>query len=805
MREIAKAIRAWRRTPRLALAIMACIAVSIGGASTVLTFVYSLLLRPLPYPEASRLVFVEPEGGAPRPGDRPYLSYPDFFDLRESATSFEKVEGAMVSRLIVVTSNGAERLRGESVSPGYFELFGLRPQRGRLFTRDEYLGQGERAMLISSRLWRAHFGGREELIGEAVETRAGPAVVVGVMPEGYLGVAEDEGTDYWLAERQTNHPALLAARGEPTVLVFGRLGRGVSMEAARHEVASIVAGLARSHPDTSRTLKATIEPLPEKWRADLRPGLLIMLVASIFLLAIGCANVAILLLARLVSRERDLAIRLSMGANRRDLLRLMGVEGMIVAATGGGAGVLLSLWLSGLFESVAGMALPSHLPVAFGLGPLFLSFLAVTITGIAFTLLPALIATRIRSADALRSGSRSVAAGALQGRSGRLLVVGQTALAVALLAGAVMFLRSYERLRFVDMGFRTEGLLRYQVSLQSDRYGSPEAVEAFYRQLSTDLSALPGVRGLAYLGPTLPPYDVDLIPLRVKGQDLPTPDGSVRVNRHFATNDALSILRVPLLQGRLFGPADPRGGRAAALVSKSLARLIAPSGSPIGRTLSLPGGVEAVVVGVVRDARWNGQRDRHPSGLNLFLSLDQFPQSSVGVLFDCAVDPRSLIDPVRRAVVRRDPTAALHWIDTMEEALDFQTVSERFWAFLAAAYALTAFSLAGLGLYGLLTHNVASRTREIGIRMALGATSGAVARLVAGQGLRLVASGLVFGIALSFLAGRLIESRLYETSTADPRAYAVVAALLLITGALIAWAPARRASRLSPTTALRSE
>jgi putative ABC transport system permease protein len=802
--DLIRAFRTWLRTPRLMFAIVACMAVSIGGASTVLTFVYSLLLRPLPFPEASRLVLVEPRGFVPSQAVRPYFSYPNFADLRAAATSFETLDGATVSRLVVVTPNGAERLRGEVVTPGYFRLFGLTPQLGRVFSSEEYEGRGERAILISSRLWRSHFASREDLVGEPLTTRAGPVVVVGVMPEGFLGVAEDEGTDYWLAEGQNNAAALLTDRAQPTTLVFGRLRAGVSAAAGEAEVASVLSRLREAHKDSSPDLGATLEPFGERFRAGLRPGLVTMLVASLFLLVIGCGNVAILLLARLVTRERELAVRLSMGATPRHLVRLMWAEGSILALLGGGAGLALSVWLAEIFRTVGGIALPTHLPVVMSAGPLALCGLVVLLTGAAFTLLPAAVATRINSANALRSGGRSVASGALQGPFGQTLVVGQTTLAVVLLAGGALFVKSYDRLRFMDMGFRTENLLRYQVSLQRETYPTSESIEGFYRQLSLDLREIPGVRRAAYLGPTLPPFDANEIVVRPKGEDFGTPDGALKIDQHFATSDAFEILRVPLKEGRLFGPEDRRGGPAVGLVSETLARRLAPQGSAVGRVL-LFGQSEIRVVGVVRDARWNGQRNRHPTALNLFLSLDQYPQLSVGVLFDGSVEARSLIDPVRKAVMRRDPTAALHWIDTMEEALDFQTVSERFWTFLAAAYASTAVLLAVLGLYGVLTHSVVSRTREIGVRLALGATQAAVARLVTAQGVRLVAIGLAVGLSLVLLLGRLIESRLYETSARDPLALGAVALFLLSASALIALLPARRAARVSPQAALSSE
>jgi len=416
----------------------------------------------------------------------------------QDCPSFERLDGATVSRLVVITGNGAERLRGESVTPGYFELLGLKPQRGRTFTAEEYAGRGERAIIISSRLWRTRFGSREDLVGRPVQTRAGSAVVIGILPEGYLGVAENDGTDYWLAERQTSHRQMLTVRADPTTMVFGRIKTGVTVQQAEGEIAGLLTGIAKAHPGANRELGATLLPFGEKWRADLRPGLLTMLIASLFLLAIGCGNVAILLLARLVTRERELAVRLSVGATRRDLVKLMGAEGVLLALVGGAAGIGLSAWLGGVFRGGGGLALPLHLPVEFGAGPLILCVGVVLMTGLAFSFLPAAVATRIDSATALRSGGRGVASGALQGKGGRMLVIGQTVLAVALLSGAALFIRSYEKLRFLDVGYRTENLLRYQVSLERETYPTPEAIAAFYRQLTLDLRAIPGVRHTGY-------------------------------------------------------------------------------------------------------------------------------------------------------------------------------------------------------------------------------------------------------------------------------------------------------------------
>lgn len=802
---VVHAFRSWLKTPRLTLTLLACIAVSIGGTATVLTFIYSLLLRPLPFPAADRMVVLNPlAAGGINQATRPYFAYPDFADLRAASSSFELLEGATVSRLVVQTGAGFERLRGETVTPGYFTLFGLQPRAGRAFTPEEYAGTGPRAILLSSRIWRTRFGADPALVGRTLVTRAGPATVIGIMPEHYAGIAEADGTDYWLAEKQNNHAGMLTDRATPTTLVFGRLKAGVSLATAAAEIKGILGGLASAGSGTPRVLEARLLPFGEQWRESLRGGLLTLLVGSLFLLVIGCANVAILLLARLVGRERELAVRLALGATRADLLKLMLAESLLLAAAGGGLGLLLAAWLNGMFASLGGTDLPTQLPVSFSAAPLLLCGVVVLLTGLVFGLLPAIVAARVDSSAALRRGGRGFAGSALQGRGGKLLVVGQTALAVALLAGAALFLRSYERLRYLDFGYRTDGLLRYQVSLQPENHASPQAQAAFFRQLDQDLRALPGVRGLGFMGPTLPPYDPGETNLRLKGADFPTPDGTLGVNWHAANNEVFSILGVPLREGRWFGPEDRPGGQPVALVSETLARRIAPGGSALGRTV-IHSQVEFVIVGVVGDARWNGQRNRQPTHLNLFISHDQFPRPSVGVLLDTSIDPHALIEPVRKAVLARDATAALHWIDTMEEALNYQTVNERFWTVLTGAYAVTAFLLATLGLYGVLAHGVASRVREIGIRLALGASAGGVARMIVAQGLRLVAAGLAAGLGLTLLLGRWIESKLYGTTPRDPIALGAVGLLLMAIALVICWLPARRAARVDPMEALRAE
>ena len=482
------ALRSWLRTPRLALALLACMALAIGGTTTVVTFAYALLFRPLPFPHSERLVTIVPQNL----GDtqRPYLSYPNFSDLRGTATSFELLEGATVSRLILQTPQGSERLRGETVTPGYFELLGVQPELGRGFTADEYAGRTDRAIMLSSRIWRSRFGADPGVLGRPIPTRDGPAVVVGILPESYLGIGEGDGTDYWLAERQNNFPNMLTERGNITTLVLGRLKPGVTRAQADAELQALLRGLVATHPEANAKLVAKVVPLAERWREPLRAGLLTMLVGSGFLLLIGCGNVALLLLARLVDREREMALRLALGADRGALARMLLGESLLLAAAGGALGILLASWLVDIFIKVGGVVLPFQLPVEMTAVPLAICAVTVIVTGLLFGTLPALAASRVR-AQALHVGGRGVVAGTLRSGVGRILIIAQTALAIALLAGAALFLRSYDKLRYADFGFRTDSLLRYQVSLPRENYATPEALENFYRSLNTDLAPTP--------------------------------------------------------------------------------------------------------------------------------------------------------------------------------------------------------------------------------------------------------------------------------------------------------------------------
>ncbi len=806
LRHIKHSLRSWLHAPWLGAAIIACIAVSIGGVATLFTLVHGTLLAPLPYPHVERIVDIVT--GEQQPGTLPFFSHPDYRDLASRTRSFERLVATTVARMPITTPAGAERVRGEAVSASYFELFGVRMQAGRTFSADEHTGRGDRVIIISDRLWRSHFGADASAIGKTLQTADGPRVLVGITAPGFLGMMHiTEGDDIWIPDGQFIQPAQLERRSFRQTRIFGLLREGVVARDAAGELQSLAAVMAREHPVENRSLTIEAHPIGEIWRRPLRPVLTAMLGGSAFLLLIGCGNVAILLLTRMISRERELTVRLCLGASPRHLLVQQTSDALTVCAAGGLAGMMLADWLVGLVFAQSGLGLPAALPVSFSLTPRLVVIALVLAASLLVSILPMLAVLRLGDSAELRPGGRGEASHWLQRGPGRLLVVGQTALAVCLLAGAALFVRSYGELRSLDLGYRTQNLLRAQVTVFPGRYPTAEAQHLFFQRLSRDLAGLPGVRGLGLNAPTLPPYTGANVTLRVRGGELAPPAAELRSYLHFSSNEIFSVLGVPLVAGRWFSEGDARGGPPVALISESLARAIADGAeSALGRVLQLPArNLEVTIIGVVRDVLWDGLRDRTGRRQNLFLSLAQFPQSSVGILFDCAVEPRTLSDGIARIVRAADESATLYWVHTVEKALADQTGGDRLWSLLTGVYGLTALLLSLAGLYGVLSHGVASRTREIGIRLALGGTAAQIARMVVGQGLRLVLTGAVVGLGLALLAGRYIQAKLYGITATDPLALAASVALLTAVALLACLLPARRAARTDPLVALRSE
>lgn len=825
LQDVRYALRALRRTPGFAAVAVVTLALGIGANVAIFSLIYAALLRPLPFPEPERLAtlsFVAPRLDGTGMDTMPFWSYPKFETLRAADHPFEELAGYATFDLNL-TAGDPERLAVEVVSGGYFPLLGVRALEGRTFAPEEdATPRTHPVILLSHGLWQRRFGGDPGVMGRRIEINGVPLAVVGVLPEGFRGLT---GTaEAWVPMMTApllTYDEQLEERWSHWHRVVGRLEPGASLERAGARLPALARAIAEAHPRPSRPTEVwdvAAAPLEAaRLDAGLRTSVLVLFGAVGFVLLIGCVNVAGLLLARAAARRREVAIRLAVGAGRGRLVRQLLTESIVLALAGGAAGLLLGLWgtdaLTAIAPAVAGEGRISPLVELRGLGldlPVLGFTLAVSVgTGVLFGLIPALQATHPSITGALHGGD-----GALPGlRASRrdvrgVLVAAEVALALMLLIGAGLMLRSFATLRGVPIGFEPDGVLAFQLDpagSQVDMAGAP----AFYAELLRRIAALPGVEAAAVN--RCPPLSGRCMGSFVTRLDATvfTPDAEGPfVGVHAVSADYFRTLRIPLLRGRAFDERDRRGAPLVAIVNETAARTLWPGQDPIGRRIGVGmhpwrDGATAEVVGVAGDARY-GAADA-PIGPDVYVSMLQGGRPSNTVMVRAAGDPRALVGPVRREVLALKPDLPIFDIATLEERVGEALAPARFGALLLALFAAVALALAAVGIYGTIAYAVAQRTREIGIRMALGAARRDVLALMVGRMLLPAAAGLLLGLGGAAALTRVLSSLLYGVGATDPATFAAVAALLAAVALLASWIPARRAARVDPMVALRNE
>jgi putative ABC transport system permease protein len=810
------AARTLTRSPGFAVTAILTLALGIGASTAMFSAVNALLLRPLPFPDPDRLVF----GIALREGFDPFgTSLLEYAAYKENSHSFSST-GLSDSRSFNIADRGEpERLAGAAITADYLETVGVRPLLGRNFSADEDRPGGSSVSLLGYGLWQRRFGGDRSIIGRTIHLNGGNISVIGVLPPGFDLPYEAQ---LWVP-LQIHIPALsLAARTTRNYEMVARLRPGVSLEHADGELKSIARRLEQDYPDIRRGwtygLVGTRAQLLGDLEGRTRRSIAIITLAVALLLLICCSNVANLLFARGISRQSEMAIRLSLGAGRRRLLRQLLTESLLLAFLGGVAGVLAAYWILPVLETVNPIR-------AFSMGAvlgdfrldsraLFASLVVTLAAGITAGLLPAWRATRARDLSA-RMGPRQQPAGGAPGHRRPLaaLVIGEIAVSAALLFGGSLMLRSFQRLQQTDLGFRPDHLLTVQVPLSSQKYGDHERQIAFERDVLTRVHAIPGVVA-AGITTNLPldPISLDSV-YSVEGRPNLDP-ASVPITAHRLVSPGyLETLGVTLIEGRLFDERDRAGTAPVAVVTQELARQAWPGQSAVGKRLRriLPGYPDTAwltVVGVVRNTkedRFNFRIDRAAWYLphaqqNLPLPVEL----PLNLLVRSSGDSASVAAAVRGAVRAIDPTQPVSAAETLEHHLAAVLVTERFSSMLMSGLAAAGLALAGLGLYGLLAFSVRQRTVEIGVRIALGARPADVARLVMGRGLAMLSAGLALGFLGSRVLTRLLSGSLYRVSTSDPVTFAAVAATLGLVSLLACYLPARRAARVDPMEALRS-
>ena len=794
-------LRVLRSAPALALGVIAAFALGIGANTSIYGIVNAVLLRALPYAEPERLHEVALNRDA-IPDDRSSLSVADALTFGETTRIFERHAVFQEQGMALSGGGTPEQVRGTLVTAGFFDTLGTRAALGRTFDPADGAAGAPETVVLGHALWQRRFGGSRSVVGQRILVDGRPRDIIGVLPPGFDFPRRQAGDLY--AVLRLEPPAVRA----PFYLnVVGRTRPGTSEAEIASDMKSVTARIKERYPDSPKDWTMIATPLKETLVRGLRPALLLLLGAVSLVLLIASANIAGLLLARAAGRRREMAVRAALGAGRGRLARLALSEAIVLAVFGGLGGVFLSLWGTDLLVAWAPADLPRLGEVRLDPGVLAYTLGVTLLCGLLAGLAPALQARGSDLMASLRDSGRTTAdrAGV---RLRRALVVGEFALAVTLLCGASLLLHSFLRLQRVDPGFDPGRLVTMRLSLPNSRYDDGAKRAAFYRDLVAQSATLPGVRTAA-VSMSLPP---DLLmmtnPYTVEGKPIPPGQTPPLAAQLLISPDYFATIGAPVVAGRVFTPADRAGAPPVILINQAMARQAFPGEEPIGRRLALGDPTSdplwVTIVGVVGDVRYSGlDLPPEPTMYTPYEQDNWWP--SMYLVLRTDGDLASTAAGVRRVVSGLDVGLPVFAVSSMEDLLDRSVAQPRFRTTLIGLFAATAVLLAALGAYGLLSYAVRQRTREMGIRLALGAQRRDVLGLVMRDGMRLAATGSLLGIAGALALGRLLSGMLYGIGPSDPGTYLSVTALILAVALVACFIPARRATRVEPTVALRSE
>jgi predicted permease len=802
--------------PAFTVVMLLTLALSIGANSAIFSVIDGVLLKTLPYPKSDRLVRIFLSSSS-------YPKFPlnpfDFRDFRARNHSFEGIAAFTRGDVQLSGSGEPARLNGFGITASYFRVLGLQPRLGREFDyQAEIPGNGLR-VVISDRLWRTRFDADPNVLGRKITLNLQPYTVIGVMPAGtahpgneYHAVSYGDDVDVWWP---FSFGADSNQRGSHYIEGIGRLKPNVGPEQARAEMNAIMTQLGREYPNNDAGWTVLIIPLYTEIVGGSRQMLLVLLGAVGMVLLIACANAANLLLARASGRQRELAVRLAMGAQRSRVVRQLLTESLLISFAGGGLG--LALALGGVKALVS--LLPSDFPRAQDIhvsGPVFaFTFLVSVVTGLLFGLVPALQASRIDPKHGLQKGGRSTTASGHQSRLRNALVISEVSLACMLLIGAGLMLRSLLNQLHLDPGFRQQHVLTASLSLPQAQYKTDaeirdfykRVVRGFYSQLIADLETLPGVQSVG-AGTDLPwtGWDENAGGFTIEGKK-PPPNQEFHARYHGATPGYFSALGIPLISGRFFNQGDKQDTPFVLIINRAMADRYWPHENVVGKRMSFADQPKEkdwmTIVGVVGDVKDHSDSPGAQPGF--WWAEMQNADTDLSVVIRANSDPQSLADALRNEVHRLDPELAVADVREMDQIRDAGVATPRFAFALVGLFAGLAIVLAGIGTYGVIAYSVSQRTPELGLRMALGAQQGDVLRLVLSQAARLAVAGTVLGVVVSFALARVLKSLIFNVSPTDPKTFTAVG-LIVITVALVAcYIPARRATKADPMDALRAE
>ena len=809
-RDIRYAIRTLARRPGFTIVAVIALALGIGATSAIFSVVNGVLLRPLPYRDPDGLVVILHEGRNP-------VAPANYLDWKRQTSMFSAF-GAAEYWSGTVTGDITERVHGLKVTSDVLSMTGVSPLLGRSFRADDDVGTGDQPIILSWGYWQRRFAGSRDVLGTSLIVSGSSYTVVGVMPRGFdfpmfwAGNAE-VWTPLALGERETS-------RQSQSLRLFARLRPGTSLQAAQAQMSAIAANLERAFPGTNPAV--TVTPLSTMVVGDVRTALLVLLGAVGFVLLIACANVAHMLLARASARHREMTVRLALGASRARLLRQLLTESVVLALAGGALGVTLARLGLRTLVALAGASLPRADAIGLDFKVLVVTTVISLLTGLGFGLLPALRVSRSEMSEALRDGARGSTDGSGRSRIRSVLVASEIALALVLLAGAGLAIRSFAALRAIDPGFDPRGVLSAVISLYGTAEAPPGRREAFYTSTLERVRRLPGVESASLINHLPVAGDIWGLHFLIEGRPRPRPADVPRATFRVVYPGYFATMRLPLLRGRDVAETDRGNAPRVVVVNDFLARRYWPNEDAVGKRVAFdPSAAEPTwftVVGVVKNdvqSDWSA-----PPDAEVFLPYRQeqsYLESDGGhvgfmtlvVRASCsdarACNPASLAPAIRDVIGSLNRSVPVTDVVTMEDVITGATTRPRFTLVLLATFAAVALVLAAVGIYGVISYAVSRRTHEIGVRVALGASPGAVVRLIVAQGMRVVSVGVAIGLVGALIASRLMTQLVYGVRVTDPTTYAGVAALLGAVALVASYIPARRATRIDPLVAMRTD
>lgn len=810
LQDVKYGIRMLLKNPGFTAIAILTLALGIGANTAIFSVINAEILRPLPFRDPGKLVRVATSNVRLHTTNGA-ISYPDFADWRAQNRVFQDMAAYTDASFALTGIDQPAHLEAVTISAGLFNLLGVAPELGRVFLPEEDEPR-HHVVILSDRLWKARFGGDAHIIGRVITLDNVGYTVVGVMPASFQYPLQREPAELWsnfgpLRESTDGSPSMADERSAHFLRAIARMKPGVTLAEAQANLDVITAALAKQYPDSDKYFRAHVTSEQAQMTQEIRPALFVMMVAVGFVLLIACSNVANLLLARATARTREIAIRAALGAGRKRVVRQLLTEALLLGLMAGALGLLVAAWGIAVLVRFSPAEVPQVASIQIDGWVLLFTMVLSLGTGILFGLAPALQVSHANIVDSLKEGALSTTAGRGRHTLRSALVVVETALAVVLLIGSGLLIRSLLRLQSVNPGFDPHNVMTSNVDLPDAKYADPQKAQ-FFRELIPQLRSLPGVQSAAAIYPLPMGGDEIRTTFEIAGRPVPRseePHASLRT----VTPDYFATLRIPLLQGRDFSERDDVAATPVVIINEALARQYFPNENPIGKHIkpsvatSTSQPLMREIVGVVGNVKFrNLSEEWAPES---YVPYAQISFGSMTLVVRAAQNPASLAKPIAGTVRSLDKDLPVYAPKTVEQYLDVTIAAPRFNTFLLGIFAGLAMLLTAVGLYGVISYSVAQRTHELGIRLALGAEPRDMLRLVVGQGLQLAAIGVGLGLAAALALTHFLASLLFGVTATDPVSFLGVVALLFAVVLLASYVPARRAMRVDPMVALRYE